>query len=66
MDGCCGSGMVLMLNKDHIFNLWMGGGKGSNTRVELMGLWGVLKFDALNGIVSLTFFGNSKVIIEWE
>ena len=44
--------MVFMLNKDHIFNLWMGGGKGSNTRAELMGLQRVLSFVALNVIVS--------------
>ena len=28
----CGCGMVLILNKDHYFNLRMGGGIGCNTK----------------------------------
>ena len=32
----CGCGMILMLNMDHLFRLWMGGGKGSNTRAKLL------------------------------
>ena len=63
VEGCCGSGMVLMINKKHILKLWMGSGKGSNTMVELLRLWGFLHFATQNGIVSLKIYGDSKVII---
>ena len=41
-DGCWGSGLSVKINENHYFKLWMGGDKGSNTKVELLGLWGVL------------------------
>ena len=43
-EGRCGCGMVLKLNYQYCFNLWMGGEVGSNTKDELLGLWGVLFF----------------------
>ena len=38
-NGYCGCGMILMLNNYHFFRLWMGGGKGRNTRDELLDLY---------------------------
>ena len=63
-EGRCGSGMAMKLN-EHIFNIWMGGDKGSNTRDELLGLWGILFFAKNCGIDSLIIFGDSKDVIEW-
>ena len=57
--------MVLILNNDHLFNLRMGGGIGSNTRAKLLGLWGLLHFHSLLGIYDITIYGESNVIIEW-
>ena len=42
VDGYYGGGMLIMIKKDHIFKLWMGSGKGSNTKAEWLGLWEVL------------------------
>ena len=53
MNGLCGCGVILMLNSDGLFRLSMRGGNGSNTRSQLLGLWGILKFDSLNDITSL-------------
>ena len=63
-EGRCGSGMVMKLN-EHIFNIWMGGDEGSNTRDELLGLWRILFFAKNCGIDSLIIFGDSKDVIEW-
>ena len=66
MNGLCGRGMVVKINESHWFNLWMGGRQGSNTKFELLGLWGVLFFSKKCGIDSLVIYGDSKIIIEWE
>ena len=60
-----GYGMVLSLNKDHYFSLILGGGRGTNTKDELLSLWGLLQFSSLIGISYINIFGDSKVIIEW-
>ena len=65
-NGECGCGMVLFLNNDHFFILWMGRGICSNTRAELKILWGILSFASHIGINPLNIFGNSNVIVEWE
>ena len=57
--------MVLYLNKDHYFTLRMGGGFGTNTKSELLSLWGLLQFAILIGISDICIFGYSKVIIDW-
>jgi len=40
-------------------------GIGSNARVELLALWGVLKFYYLKGIFHLMVAGDSKCVIDW-
>ena len=57
--------MVLFLNKDHFFYLSMGGGLGSNTKPELLSLLGLLLFASLIGIIDISIFGDSKMLIEW-
>ena len=61
----CGCGMMLSLNKDHYFTLCLGGGKGSNTKADLMSFWGLLQFAAIIGISNINIFHDSKVLIEW-
>ena len=43
----------------------MGGGQGSNTKDELMSLYGLLQFSAFIDISNISIFGDSKVLIEW-
>ena len=61
----CGCGMVLVLNKDHFFNLCMGGSLGSNTKAELLSLFGLLHFASLIVISDISVYGDSKVLIDW-
>ena len=57
--------MVLVINKDHLFNLCLGGGLQSNTKDELLSLFGLLHFAPLNGISDISIFGDSKIIMGW-
>ena len=59
-NGECGCGMVLFLNNDHFFKVWMGGGIGSNTRAELINLWGILCFASHIGIDALNILETEK------
>ena len=58
--------MIVKINENHYFKLWMGRDKGSNTKAQLLGLWGVFFFSNKSGIDSFSIFGDLKVIIEWE
>ena len=62
----CGCGMVIWISKDHFFSLCMGGGSGSNTRAELLSLWGLLYVVSLIGISDIVVYEDSKIIIEWD
>ena len=61
IEGNCGSGMVVSLNENHVFNIWMGGGWGRNTKVKLISMWGVLFFAKSCGIDSIKIMGDSKM-----
>ena len=41
-NGCCGARMVIKLKQNHLYNLRMVVGIGSNTNVELVAMWGLL------------------------
>ena len=58
--------MVVKMNDNHFFNLWMGSGIRSTTRAEMMRMWGVLFFADRIGIDSINTFDDLKVLIEWE
>ena len=57
--------MFFWINESHYFNLWLRGGYGSNTKEDLLGMWGILFFCNECGIESISFFSDSKVIVEW-
>ena len=57
--------MVLVINKDHVFKLCMGGGLGSNTKYELLSLFGLLQLTSIIGISDINIDGDSKFIIDW-
>ena len=47
---CCGVGMVIKLQLNHKVLLGMVVGKGTNTKAELLALWGLLWFAQLKNI----------------
>ena len=58
--------MFLNINEDHHIKLCMNVGHGTNSRAELVALWGLLQFASLIGIDSMWVSGGSKVIMDWE
>ena len=64
-EGRYGGGMALFLGEKHYFHLQLRASVGTNTRVELLALWGLLFFARSKGILSLQVVEDSKVIINW-
>jgi hypothetical protein len=62
--GVCGVGFVLQENHSRFFRGWMGGGIGTNTKVEKLGLWALLAMDLKLDMECLRVFGDSQVIID--
>ena len=54
--------MVLVLNKDHYFYIFMCEGLGSNTRDELLSLFSLLQFALLIGISDISIIGDYNVL----
>lgn len=63
--GLCGDGMYLLLGNSSSFKLPMDVGRGSNTKTELLALWGLLFFANQRMITDLQILGDSKFIIDW-
>ena len=61
-----GVGISLLINQSHRFDIKMGCGKSTNTRVELMALLALMYFSKEIGIPMMHIFGDSYVIINWE
>ena len=40
-------------------------GPGTNTKLELLALWGLLYFSKTKNILPVKIFGDSKVIVDW-
>ena len=59
----CGCGMVIVINKDHF--LYICGGLGSNTKAEILSLFGLLFIASHFGVSDISIFGDSKIIIDW-
>ena len=64
-NGSYGAGMVIQMTVKHSFSICMNLGRGTNTRDELLALWGLLHFDLVRGIDVLMILGDSKAIIDW-
>ena len=60
-----GSGFVIYLSASHYFSFSMGCGYSTNTRVELLALWAVLKVILMMGLPLQLIYGDSMVIISW-
>ena len=62
----CGCGIVLVLSKDHFLHICLGGGLGSNTKDELLSLYGIMFIASHLGVLDISIFGDSKIIIDWQ
>ena len=62
----CGCGFVLNLRKDHLLYFSFGGGLGTNTKDELLSLFGLLLIDSLIEVSDISIYGDSKIIIDWQ
>lgn len=63
--GFCGARMLIRMFERHSFHLCMGVGQGSNTRSELLALWGLLWFAEQRDIAISQIFSDSLCIIKW-
>jgi len=63
--GHYGCGFVLELQKNWFFHGWMAGGLGTNSKVELVALWTLLKFASSKWIQPLVVRSDAKFIIDW-
>ena len=63
--GAYGVGIVIVLDSLISFRLLMDFGYGTNTKSELLALWGLLFFAKYKNFMSLQIRVNSKVIIDW-
>ena len=64
-DGFCGVGMVIRMENSLSYKLRMDAGRGTNTKSELLVLWGLLYFSFQKKILDLYVLVDSKVIIDW-
>lgn len=64
-NGLYGAGMVLKLSPDHLFHLQFRAGSGTNNRVGLLALWGLLWFSKRERVDLVHIFGDSPCIIDW-
>ena len=60
-----GTGVYLVISKEHFYYIKMGCGLSTNTRAELLALWVLLTFSKLLGLPYLHIRGDSFSIIKW-
>ena len=65
-DGICNVGALLQINDEHIFSHKLNCGHGTNTKVELLAFWCLVKKIIILDIDTLHIFGDSLVIVNWE
>ena len=64
-DNLGSSGFVIFISDFHFFSFSMGCGRSTNTRVELLALWALLRVSILMGIPMKLIYGDSRVAISW-
>lgn len=57
--------MLLKVSQNLYYQLQFGAGRGTNTRSELLALWGLVFFVKYLGLSTLNIFGDSLAIISW-
>ena len=62
--GVCGAGMLIIIDKNLHYRFKMNIGPGTNTKAELLALWGLLHFAKTKDILPVIVYGDSKVIVD--
>ena len=57
--GICGARMMIKLKENLSYRLRMGIGRGTNTKAELLALWGLLRFAQDKELHELLILGDS-------
>jgi ribonuclease HI len=63
--GKCGVGIFLKFSSEHVIKATIVVGEGTNTKAEILGLWGLLSLAKFLHLNELMIAGDSKVIIDW-
>jgi ribonuclease HI len=61
----CGGGFSIYRDSSFVCFGIRGGGKGTNTKAELLGIWTLLMWARQLGIQCISVMGDSKMIIDW-
>ena len=61
----CGVGGVIKIPESIAYGWYINCWEGTNTKVELMGVWDTLTLANLCNIQNLQILGDSKVVIDW-
>lgn len=64
-DRNCGCGFILYIHPELLYHVHWGVGLGTNTKAEVMALWGLLWFTHFLDIQTIHVFGDSKVVIDY-
>lgn len=61
----CSCGAFIVLEPGCYYHFWQEGGQGTNSRAEIIALWGVLLFAKWLRLEQLRVHGDAKSIIDW-
>jgi hypothetical protein len=61
----CGAGGIIKVQKVIVYKWKLNCGKGTNTKVKLMGDWASLWIVEFLKLLDLHLLGDSKVVIDW-
>lgn len=64
LEGRCGVGLFIKLGRNTVLKGWLKAGVGSNTRAELVALWGLLYLAKRWGLTALQVLGDSQVVVK--
>lgn len=64
-DGICGCGVLIIANEKNHYLIHWNGGRGSNSKAEVMALAGLLSFCLFLNLQSVSIFGDSRVLVDY-
>jgi len=62
---CCGAGGVIKTYDISVYGWFFNCREGTNTKVELLGVWATLLLEKHLSLHKLQVLGDSKVVIDW-
>ena len=57
--------MVLYIDRGHYYLIQLGYGSSTNSRVELLSIYGLLYVASVMGLLELQVYGDSIMFIDW-